>query len=280
MDPNFTIDCMDELISHHPEEYFPCSKDEYEGSVSPSLEYDQMIEPIAHDLRFTFSNQDKDLSQLQDKNFINRCKHIHKNLVDKLRDLDYYHNNQYTSGFEVMNRAGEQCKAHIHLRFYSTKQTQSMRRTIKRYLGDTYDEDTTGNHAMMFKGTLVRDKEEFFRYPLKQNLRYDVCGGFTKEQLDMMHKIAKESYMKVVQVNQKKIDNKDKNDTLFQRVFIKLKKLPDTQKNARDIARVFIQFYLEEDKPINQQTITGYVTNAMIKLDLMKVDDILNKWGY
>lgn len=248
--------------------------------LSPALEYDDSIEPIAHDLRFTFSNQDKDLTQLQDKNFINRCKVIHKRLVDKLKEMDYYHRNKYTSGFEVMNKAGEQCKAHIHLRFYSTKQTQSMRRTIKRYLGDTYDEDTTGNQAMMFKGILVKNKDEFWRYPLKQNLNANVCGGFTKQELEVMHEIAKESYMKVVQVNQTKLDNKDKTDTLFQRVFIKLKKSPDTTKNARDIAKVFIQHYIEEDRPVNQQTINGYVINAMVKLDLMNIDELLNKWGY
>lgn len=247
--------------------------------LSPALEIQDTIEPIAHDLRFTFSNQDKELTQLQDKNFINRCKAIHKRLVEKLKEMDYYHRNKFTSGFEVMNKAGEQCKAHIHLRFYSTKNTQSMRRTIKRYLGDTYDEDTTGNQAMMFKGILVKNKEEFWRYPLKQNLNPLVCGGFTKQELEIMHEVAKESYMKVVQVNQTKLDNKDKTDTLFQRVFIKLKKNTDI-KSSRDIAKVFIQTYIEEDRPVNQQTINGYVINAMIKLDLMNVEELLNTWGY
>ena len=133
---------------------------------------------------------------------------------------------------------------------------------------------------MMFKGILVKNKDEFWRYPLKQNLNANVCGGFTKQELEVMHEIAKESYMKVVQVNQTKLDNKDKTDTLFQRVFIKLKKSPDTTKNARDIAKVFIQHYIEEDRPVNQQTINGYVINAMVKLDLMNIDELLNKWGY
>ncbi len=253
---------------------------EYEGHVSPVLEYEDTIEPIAHDLRFTFSNQDKELTQLQDKNFINRCKTIHIRLIQKLQEMDYYYQNKYTSGFEVMNKAGEQCKAHLHLRFYSTKNTQSMRRTIKRYLGETYDEDTTGNQAMMFKGILVKNKEEFWRYPLKQNFNATVCGGFTKQELHIMHEVAKDSYIKVVQVNQTKIDNRDKTDTLFQRVFVRLKKSQDNIKNARDVAKVFIQHYVEEDRPVNQQTIQGYTTNAMIKLDMLSIDDLLNNWGY
>lgn len=252
---------------------------EYEGDVSPTLEYDDTIEPIAHDLRFTFSNQDDDLTQLQDKNFINRSKSIHLKLVNKLKEMDYYHNNTYTSGFEVMNRKGEQCRAHIHLRFYSIKQTQSMRRTIKRYLADTFDEDTTGNKAMMFKGVVVLNKDEFFRYPLKQSLNHRVCGGFTTDQLVKMHEIAKACYQKTVQVNQSKLDKKDNTDTLFQRVFIKLKKDMDTLKNARDITRIFIQHYIEEDRPVNQQTIQGYVINAMIKLDMMTIEELLNNWG-
>ena len=251
---------------------------EYEGFVSPTLEYEESLEPIMHDLRFTFSNQDSELKCLQDKQFIGRCKKIWHNLVTHLKDLGYFHKNIYTSGFETMNKDGDQCPAHIHLRFKSVKNTQSMRRTIKRYLTDVYDEDTTGNKSMMFKGKLEKDIDKFYRYPLKQGLKVDLCGGFSKEQLQHMHEVAKDSYQTVIQINQQKIDKKDATDTLFQRVLIKIKKNDVTTKLA--IAKIFVETYIEEDRPLNRSVIDGYVLNAMVKLQLTTVEDVLQGWGY
>lgn len=254
---------------------------EYEGDVSPALEYETSLEPIMHDFRFTFSGQDKELSCLQDKNFIGRCKTIYKRLIEHLSKLDYFYQGKYTSGFETMNKAGEQCYAHIHLRFRSQKNTQSMRRTIKRYLSETYDEDTHGNKAMMFKGVVERDLDKFWRYPLKQSLRAELCGGFTLEQLQHMHQVAKDSYQTVVQVNQQKMDRKDNNDTIFQRVISKIiKKYPDNNFSQKEVASEFINTYVEEDRPINRSVIEGYVTNAMIKVGKKSVEDVLRDWGY
>ena len=105
-----------------------------------------------------------------------------------------------------------------------------MRRTIKRYLTDTYDQNTTGNVALMFKAKVVRDKMEFMRYPLKQGLNIHYCGGYKKEELELMYETAKDSYLKTVQVNQNKLDKLDKSDTLFSRVMELLKK--DIAKNS------------------------------------------------
>jgi hypothetical protein len=243
-----------------------------------AYEYEESLAPILHDLRFTFSDQDKELKCLQDKSFIARSKQIWKKLVQHLKDLGYFYKNTYTSGYETMNKDGEQCSAHIHLRFQSIKNTQSMRREIKRYLAKTYDEDTHGNKAMMFKGIVERDIDKFWRYPLKQSLKAEMCGGFTNEQLEHMHQVAKDAYQTVVQVNQKKIDKKDNTDTLFQRVLIQIKKNNDTTKIA--IAKTFIETYIKEDRPLNRSVIEGYVLNAMVKLQLTTIDEVLHNWGY
>lgn len=242
------------------------------------LEYEETLNSGYFDFRFTFSDQDKDLKCLEDKQFIGRSKSIYKALISHLEGLQYFTENIYTSGFEIMNRKGENCRAHIHLRFKSKLIKNSMHRTIKRFL-ETYEQETTGNKAMMFKTMIVpRNEEEFWRYPLKQNLS-KLQRGFTPTQLTNMHEIAKASYEKTIQVSQSKLDRQDTSDTLFDRVMSKLNK--DISPNTtRKVATAFLALYVEENRPINKTTIDGYILNAQIKLGILTQDALLEKWGY
>ena len=246
-------------------------EDEYEGNVSPSS-------PLSFDYRFTFSDQDKELKCLSDKQFIGRCKMIHRALINKMSDNGYFYMDKFTSGFETMNKLGESCKAHLHIRFQSTKVKESMNKTIKLLLKDDFSQDYLGNSCYSFKPIHVRDFEEYWRYPLKLGLDHNLCRGFTREKLEHMHEVAKDSWHKTCQVNLAKRDKRDKDDTLFQRVLIKCKKNNDNTKRA--IAKTFYQHYLEEDRPINKQVIEGYVLNALIKLNLITIDELLDKHGY
>lgn len=244
---------------------------EYEGFVSP-------LSPIHYHFRFTFSDQDKDLVCLTDKTFIGRCRMIHKSLINKLSQNQYFYFDKFTSGFEVRNKAGENCKAHIHIAFKSTHIKQSMNRTIKRFLTEEWDQEYIGNQCYSFKEQHVRCEEEFWRYPLKQGLDLQLCRGFSEDKLIQLHEIAKESYAKVCQVHQSKMDKKDKDDTLFLRVLSQIKKDNDTTKRA--IAKKFYEYYINEDKPVNKQVIEGYVLNALVKLNLITIDELLDKHGY
>lgn len=242
---------------------------EYEGNLSPFSE-------VAHDFRLTFSGQSKDLKELEDKTFINMCTQRAQFFVKRCIESSYF--TKCTGAIEMLDKRGENCSLHFHLRFYSNKVTQSLRKTFKRWLEEDYDQDTRGNKNFMFKATVVRDKNHFFEYLLKQNLNNKLCYGFAQQQLEEMHRVAKASYYKVVQVNQQKMDNRDNSDTLFQRVMLKLKKT--TNLKTRDIARIFIETYVEEERPINHTTIQGYVTNASLKLGIMSIDELMDKWGY
>lgn len=236
-------------------------------------------EPIAHDLRLTFSDQDKDLTNLENPQFRSRTRKIHRSLIDELLRMDYITNNKYTSGYETQNKSGDRCSAHIHLRFYSRVPSATIRRKIKRYLTDVWDQTTKGNKYMMFKGKTVSSIEAFWYYCLKQNLDKRVCGGFTDEQLEKYHSIAKESWFKTVQIRQAKMDKADNLDTMFSKIMDKLKK-DTTISCQRDIARIISQFYLDEEKPLNDTVIKGYTTNASIKLGFMTMDEYLSKLGY
>lgn len=253
------------------------SSGEYEGYISPPEELNTS-RPIGYKLRFTFSDQKAPLfPQHQDKQFMSRCKTIQTKLINKLMDNNYVHKNRLTSGFETLNKLKETTYAHIHIHFYSKAVKESIRRTIKRFLREVYDQETTGNKNMSFVAEHIIDDEKFFRYPLKQNLDIKNQRGFTMEQLEKMHDIAKDSYAITCQVSQKKADNRDNSDTLFLRVFNKLDKATD---NKTSILKKFLQLYIDEDRPINKTTITGYVLNAQVKLGQKSLDDICFDWGY
>lgn len=246
-------------------------KDEDEEHSVPS----SGLNPIGFHYRFTFSDQDKDLKILADKNFIHSTKLLHRALISKLSDLGYFHLGKCTSGYEVLNKAGEHCKAHLHIAFKSTKVKEHMNKTIKRFM-EEWEQEYIGNKSYSFKPQHIRCEEEFWRYPLKQGLDLKLCRGFLEDRLKFLHECAKDSWHKTCQVNQTKMDKKDKDDTLFLRVLSIIKKNNDTSKRA--IYKTFLNYYLEENKPINRQVITGYVLNALVKLNLMTVDQLLDQW--
>ena len=247
------------------------TENEYEGHVSP-------FSAIPYKFRFTFSNQDNELKCLEDPQFIGRCKMIWRALINKMSDNGYFFMDKFTSGFEVMSK-GEPCQAHIHINFKSDANKNSINRTIKRFLTQEFDEDYLGNKSYSFVPELtIKDDEKFYRYPLKQGLEPQLCRGFSRDKLEQMAQVAQDSYAVACQVFQQKKDKRDKDDTLFLRVLSKCKKNNDNTKRA--IAKTFYQHYLEEDKPINKQVIEGYVLNALIKLNLISLDDMLDIHGY
>ena len=233
------------------------------------VQMDDSIIPIAYTFRFTFSDQDKDHEYITDKPRMDRWKIISKNLVEKISQM--YDIPKITGGFETLNKKGDRTWAHIHIHFYTTAIKESMSRVIKRYLGETYDMATVGIKAYSFKAQQVRSAPEFWQYPLKQNLSYDMCRGFTNAELDFMHRVAKTSYSKTVEINQKKIDNRDTSDTLFERLEIWLKK--STATNKRILLMKATEFYIQEDRPIMKPTIEGYVNTYMLKNKLLTLEE-------
>uniref|UniRef100_UPI0040483B71 hypothetical protein n=1 Tax=Flavobacterium sp. TaxID=239 RepID=UPI0040483B71 len=112
------------------------------------------------------------------------------------------------------------------------------------------------------------------------NIHY--CGGYKTQELELMYETAKDSYLKTVQVNQSKLDKLDKSDTLFSRVLDLIKKdiaQNDTIKSPRYIYKRFLEVYVEENRPVNEATIRGYSINAMIQLNMLTIDQLLDKWG-
>jgi len=229
-------------------------------------QYEDKLCPIHYKFRFTFTEQTKEHDYEKD---LPRFKSIARNVASKF--LEHYTINKMTGGMETLNKKGERTYAHMHLHFDAIENKESMARLIKRYLQETFEQHTTGVKAFSFKPDVVRNMDDFYRYPLKQNLDKQLCYGYTEQELSNMHEIAKSSFEKVVQVNQAKLDKSDNSDTLFERLIIYLDSKNDIKKTPLLIHAT--KFYVEENKPINKRTIEGYVDTYMLKKQYISYEE-------
>lgn len=234
------------------------------------LSYYDTVQAVHYDFRFTWTEQDEKFQYEDEKP---RWRSITKRLVEEL--LRLYTITQLTCGMEYMSKRGEQCRAHIHIRFDTKATGPAIIRKIKRFL-QKYGQQTCGNKAFRFKPAVVRNFDEFYRYPLKQNLDYKLCYGLTKDRLLHLHEVGKDSYSKTVEINQAKMDKMDSSDTMFQRLCIVLDKTLVTQKIPLIIEA--LKFYVKERKPINRQTISGYIDTYMLMKGYISYEDYANKY--
>ena len=232
-------------------------------------EYMDNIQPISYKFRFTFSDQEA--STELTSNEISRFKHIAKGLKDKLLA---YNPTYLTGGFETLNKQGERTYAHVHFHFATLSLKDTIIKTIKRYLQDTFEQNTTGVKAFSFKPAVVRNFDDFYRYPLKQNLDSSLCFGFSNAKLETMHEVAKSSFEKVVEVNQAKMDKMDNSDTLFQKLKNIWEKNNTTEKTPLLISAT--KFYIDENKPLNRNVIKGYVDNYMVSKGFLSYEEYWN----
>lgn len=227
------------------------------------------LQPVYYKFRFTFTEQD---ASHEYKDNIPRWKAITRHLVSKLTKM--YQIEELTGGCEQLNKRGERTWYHMHIHFTATEQKETISRMIKRYLHDTYDQECSGVKAYSFKPDYPRDKRLFFQYPLKQGLDPQMCYGFSLSDLEILHLAAKSSYEIVCQVNNAKMDKKDNNDTLFERLKMKLEQSQETKKGQ--LLCVASNFYVEEQRPINRQTIQGYVDTYMLEKQIITHEDYWN----
>jgi len=235
---------------------------------------DNTLNPLYWDLRITFSDQTEKHEYLDDKGKLKRWKYISVAVKEVL--LNYAYLGKITGGLEVRNKLGENTRAHVHFRFHSTTLKDTMVKPLKRILRDTYDLETTGNKHFYFKSSQEINNDKFFRYPLKQSYQPSLSSGFAPSQLELMHKIAYDSYLITIQINQKKKDNKDPSDTLFERLCEKLKS--ENLKELKPTIVRTIQFYCDESRPLNRQTIVGYSQTYLVKEKHLSAEALADSW--
>lgn len=220
------------------------------------------LQPVFYKFRFTFTEQDK-THEYEPQ--IARWKAITRALVNKLTSM--YQIEELTGGCEQLNKRGERTWYHTHIHFSAIENKETISRMIKRFLSDTYNQEVTGVKAYSFKPDHPRDKRLFFQYPLKQMLDFKMCYGFTESDLQILHLAAKSSYEIVCQVNNAKMDKKDNLDSLFERLKMKLEQSQEIKKGK--LLVIASKFYVEEQRPLNRATISGYVDCYMLEKEII-----------
>jgi len=251
----------------------PSTIDEKPGEIQ---EYNSSLNPITYSLRITFSDQTEKHEYLEDRQKINRWKMISYAVKDKILTNQYAYLGKITGGLEYKNKVGEYTYAHLHMFFQSTQLKDTIMKPIKRLLDKTFDLETTGNKYWSFTVKSDPDLDKIMRYPLKQGLDPRLCSGYSESQLELMHKVAHDSYMVTIQVNQKKMDNRDTSDTLFSKLCEVLKKENITDRK-KIVART-IEFYVELKKPVNKTVILGYALTYQVIAKIITPMSLADEW--
>jgi hypothetical protein len=182
-----------------------------------------------------------------------------KSLIEELDRMDII-KDKMTSSYEKQSKSGEYVRPHIHVHFKSHKKKEAIGKAIKRYWNSRYDEKLSGNKkwALVIEPYVVEDK--LFCYPLKfqDPDKPPPTRGFTSEEIVAMTKAAKMTQAVAQEVAQKKGARKEESDTLYDRLEAVLDKGEGT------IGEI-IEFYMKENKPINDTTIVGYYNLYRLK---------------
>ena len=222
---------------------------------------------IYYKFRYTFTETDSDLEKQRG---------VIKYLINILKPC--MSSEYYTFGIEWFKSGMIDCKPHVHIHFVSRTKKDTIVKKLKRAPGCYMD----GNRCYSLGVEVNVDKEKFFRYPLKQQ-RGDTrkcCGGggFEKPIMESMVECAYAVWLTAAEVMNKKIEKKENNDQLSDRLFVYLDNLGQLD-NDLSIKIGIQKFYIEqEQKPFNRTTALGYMYNYKIARKKMTHEELAATW--
>lgn len=195
--------------------------------------------------------------------------------------IDKYTLGKVVGGLEVQNKLGEYTFPHVHFHFTSHTKKDTLVKQLKRIYHSLYDEALVGNKKYSCKIETDVNMERFFRYSLKQYeaiepiIEQKLCSGFSTSELETFRKVAYAQYQLGIEVNQSKADRKEIATTKFSRACLKLDKLENPSK--LDIALGIQEVYLNDESPINNNTIAGYTLAYCLKRGLVSKEENAKK---
>jgi len=185
------------------------------------------------------------------------------------------YSDKITSGIEVHNKSGGYTYPHIHIHFQSQTKKDTILKKIKRYYQEYYDEPLKGNKMYSFTPETNISQDAFFRYPLKQMTTdpasYDNCKGFERAQLKQLRAVAYAQEMIRWQINDKKDTHAAEQNTIYERIEFKLSK--DKPSTALDVILAIQDLYLQENRPVNNVTISGYTLTYCLKNNIISKEN-------
>lgn len=185
---------------------------------------------------------------------------------------------QSVGGYEIKGSNGDYVKPHLHLHFTSNQCKDTVVKSVKRYFLDQHDIKLIGNQMYYIKIVpFVDNLEKFMRYPIKQyttdvELINAIWRGFNVEAVENMRAAAHAVWLTCCEVNGAKQDRREEKDTLWDRLETKLAK-----SETKNYMEQIIQFYIDENRPINNTVITGYYNLWLLKSNAITVKTYADK---
>ena len=167
---------------------------------------------------------------------------------------------EYTAGQENLNKYGEQCDPHYHLNaYFDPPDLKDPLRSAKNWLRkNAISRDFTLKGNKIWSCTLVeepKDYDRWIRYPLKE-APVPALTSISGERLKQLHLLAYEERKRSVEINVMKREKAVDKISLKDKLFKHLSGL-DPQ-GHQDIWLAILNYYTQEGKAINFQTINGY----------------------
>lgn len=225
------------------------------------------INILSYKLRIT--TDDDQFNATETRQFKTACS-VANTIYDRLIGYEFIHS-KAVMGVEVKGKSGDYVKPHFHIHFNSKIKKDTIVKNLKRFYEDNYGENLKGNGMYYLKiESYIDNEQKFYGYPLKQ--QEDISKvkylGYTQEQIEEMRVGANAVYKTGCEVQQSRNDRREEKETLWDRLEEFLNKTPDSEPMAK-----IIEFYMTENRPINNTTIIGYYNLYRLKSGKITIED-------
>ena len=226
----------------------------------------QNINVLCYKLRITTDDETYNPDNRQFKTLLR----VANNIYGRLISSQFIHS-KATMGCEVKGKNGDYVKPHFHIHFNSKVKKDTIVKNLKRYYDDQYGETLKGNGMYYLKlESYIDNEKKFYGYPLKQQENLDNVKsiGYTDEQLEELRVGANAVYKTGCEVQQARDDKREEKETLWDR----LEEFLNKNSASEPMAKI-IEFYMEENRPINNTTIIGYYNLYRLKSNKITIED-------
>lgn len=202
---------------------------------------------------------------------------------DNMQEPEYYG----TCGYEVLNKVNEPTRPHLHMHFaVKTQQTLgAVRKRLQRHFSEDSRITSRGNELYsLSEEDDVQDVHRFLRYVWKQGGRRSVEHGFAERipsdmNIEMSIALAREEQGRMWEFNRKKRDEMLKpstKDGLFE--YLDALNLQNPFSDSKQLLIKIMEYYNQEEKSANKQTILGYHQTGLWRYKLESFEETALKW--
>lgn len=221
--------------------------------------------------RYTFTDDRQDGT---DK-FTSQDKGSLRALCDFIKD---YSQGKMTAGLECRNKTGEITKKHVHIHFISDKVRDTIAKRFVRIWMNENQDFRKKSQAYSLKAEADINEQKFWRYPFKEikdgyKRGLHAFEGFTDEEYKEFNAVAHAQRLTQYEIVQTKVSKKE--DQTFVEKFCSYLDTKDVKEHKEIFVELF-NFYISQNKPLNQKQLKDYSYLYMAKKGYLTPDEFYN----